>query len=240
MSMIFKFKEFDVLQAKNAQKVGTDSMVLGALSAQVAINVKSVLDIGCGTGVLGLMLLQKNQGAHLIAVDIQKENCREAQHNLTNAKFVETFEVIQNDVLNTHFNTSFDFIISNPPYFENALLSKSENRNGARHQNSLSIRELIGVVKRNLSPNGMFSVVYPSDLEEKVIRIAKESGLNLVNCIRSIHRDNFIRSFMFFAISNDQPDDPVFKVLKVREENGNYSKEYIRLTKDFHFTDLSK
>ena len=57
MAQDFQFKYFTISQNKSALKVGTDSMLLGALTS--AKNPKYALDLGAGTGVLSLMLCQK-------------------------------------------------------------------------------------------------------------------------------------------------------------------------------------
>ena len=53
MSNTFHFKQFSIEQNINSQKVGTDSMLLGAWTPG---KYERVLDIGTGTGILSLML----------------------------------------------------------------------------------------------------------------------------------------------------------------------------------------
>ena len=56
---VFKFKEFSIIQEKSAMKVGTDGVLLGCwVSCEKANNI---LDIGCGTGLITLMLAQRNK-----------------------------------------------------------------------------------------------------------------------------------------------------------------------------------
>ena len=55
---VFRFKHFDVKQANNPLKVGTDAMLLGAFIDATYKNLG--LDLGTGTGVLSLMVAQKN------------------------------------------------------------------------------------------------------------------------------------------------------------------------------------
>lgn len=136
--MIFRFKEFEVIQTNNAQKVGTDSMILGSWSAK-NISPKRVLDIGTGTGVLALMSAQNYQNALLDAVEVLESNFLEAKINFQNSKFNQRLTCHHKSILEFAPKYKFDLIISNPPYFENALLSKEESRNVARHTSSLSM-----------------------------------------------------------------------------------------------------
>ena len=66
MSRPFQFKQFTINQSTNSQKVGTDSMLLGAWTTG-AFN--RILDIGTGTGILALMMAQKNPMATITAIE---------------------------------------------------------------------------------------------------------------------------------------------------------------------------
>ena len=76
---VFRFKYFEVQQKNASMKVGFDAMILGALT-----EVKSqlnILDIGTGTGVLSLMLMQKNENSMITAIDIDEQNVQIAKNN---------------------------------------------------------------------------------------------------------------------------------------------------------------
>ena len=78
---LFKFKHFNVEQDKVAQRVGTDSMLLGSWAEPLAS--QRILDVGCGCGVLGLMMAQKTQacGAEVDMIDIDAAACEQAKGN---------------------------------------------------------------------------------------------------------------------------------------------------------------
>jgi tRNA1Val (adenine37-N6)-methyltransferase len=54
----FTFKQFEIQQSKNVFRVGTDGVLLGAL-ADVE-NASKVLEVGTGTGLISMMLAQRN------------------------------------------------------------------------------------------------------------------------------------------------------------------------------------
>ena len=66
----FKFKQFAVEQDDVAMKVGTDGVLLGAWAN--CDGAKRILDIGTGTGVIALMLAQRNSQAAIYAVEIDE------------------------------------------------------------------------------------------------------------------------------------------------------------------------
>jgi tRNA1Val (adenine37-N6)-methyltransferase len=72
----FRFKQFDIYHDKCAMKVGTDGVLLGAWCN--VNDAGSVLDIGTGSGLIAIMLAQRNHGCFIDAVEIDSESYRQA------------------------------------------------------------------------------------------------------------------------------------------------------------------
>ena len=72
---VFKLKEFDIKQTDNLQKMGSDTMLLGA---SVIGNYNTILDIGTGTGILALMMAQRNPKADISAMEPHVASFEEA------------------------------------------------------------------------------------------------------------------------------------------------------------------
>ena len=70
---VFRFKQFSVAHHKCAMKVNTDGVLLGAW--QDVSEARQILDIGTGTGVIALMMAQKNGSAEIHAIDIDEGAC---------------------------------------------------------------------------------------------------------------------------------------------------------------------
>ncbi|MDR3326615.1 MAG: methyltransferase [Prevotellaceae bacterium] len=150
MSNPFKFSQFSIKQEKSAMKVGTDGVLLGAWCE--VHNVKNALDIGCSTGLIALMVAQRNRNCSVDAVDIDKNSADEAKFNVGNSIFNSRICVYNSSI--QYFTQDcikrYDLIVSNPPYFVNSLKSPDASRSTARHNTDLTYNELFVCVKKLL------------------------------------------------------------------------------------------
>ena len=95
----------------------TEELVYLALDIIKRENIKSVLDIGCGSGIIPITIAKKTEGLHTYALDISKSALEMARKN---SKLLETdVEFLEADFLNSGLWSGLpkvDMIISNPPY----------------------------------------------------------------------------------------------------------------------------
>ena len=73
----------------------------------------SILDIGCGSGCIGLSLKKKLTNVNVTLLDISKEALEVSKENARNLNCDVTF--LESDMWN-NVNDKYDVIISNPPY----------------------------------------------------------------------------------------------------------------------------
>ena len=156
----FRFKQFTIHQDGSVMKVCTDSCVLGAWSAMHAGECQRILDIGTGTALLSLMLAQKSS-APIDAIEWDPEACAQARENIRDSPWPTQIQIIQADARTYRSPLSYDFIISNPPFFESDLWSPDDKKNLAKHGASLTLEALLGVIKTNLRPKGVFTILLP-------------------------------------------------------------------------------
>jgi tRNA1Val (adenine37-N6)-methyltransferase len=158
-------------------KVGTDAVLLSGWMP-VPDECKAILDIGSGCGVIALMLAQKTE-AKIIGIDIDEKSVKEAQNNAENSPWGDKVQFIHEKVQDFAQKTTqkFELIVSNPPFFENSLKSPDNSRNIARHNDTLSLQELIDAVDILLSINGRFGVILPTEPAEKLENLALEKKI---------------------------------------------------------------
>jgi tRNA1Val (adenine37-N6)-methyltransferase len=158
----FQFKKFSIQQDQCGMKVCTDSCVLGAWFAEKIPTYSTILDIGSGTGLQMLMLAQKSR-AKITGIEIDLPSCKQSKENIQESPWHDRLNICPGDVRNYKFPDRFDFIISNPPFFEGDLLSENSQDQVARHEISLNLEELLEVVKSNLDTGGSFGILLPAN-----------------------------------------------------------------------------
>ena len=79
------------------------------------LDVKNMLDLGTGSGCIGLSIAQALPAAHVTCTDISEQACALAQKNKDKNKIFNC-TVIQSDLFSNLENQIFDVIVSNPPY----------------------------------------------------------------------------------------------------------------------------
>lgn len=177
ISRPFRFKQFEIRQDRCAMKVGTDGVLIGAW-AEVS-GARAVLDAGCGTGLISLMVAQRNGESRIDAVEIDQDAAEQAKENVKRSAWAERINVVNVDVRQwcETVQTRYDLVISNPPYFSNSLGCPDEGRLKARHDESLSLEELAAGVSRVMSADGRFCVILPYREAERMVMTCEVEGL---------------------------------------------------------------
>jgi len=226
---VFKFKKFSIIQEKSAMKVGTDGVLLGCwISCEKANNI---LDIGCGTGLITLMLGQRSLNSNVIGIEIDKIASQEAQLNSSNSDWEERIEIKHTSLQQFTPQLNFDLIVSNPPFFPQN--KSQQSRDIARHANTLSFEELIGNAAKLLAEKGIFSVVIPKNSEEYFCKIAAVHNLycNRVCYIKGNETSQVKRVMMEFSFIKTVV---LTEHLTIETSRHNYTDKYIQLCKDFY------
>lgn len=225
----FHFQKFSILQSKEVFRVGTDGLLLGALSS--VNDVKNIIEVGTGTGLISLMLAQRNREAQITAMDIDENAVRLAKENFEKSPFSKNLEAIYQDYKTFNPSERFDLIVSNPPYFATNSSSKDL---WARQQIQLSFENLISKSASLLNPDGLLSVIIPSDSKAEFVELGLRNNLFLQ------------KEVVIFGIINSKPqrvvlefgykniEKPVTNELIIERAPRVYTDEYLELTKDFH------
>ena len=175
--MSFQFKKFTIKHSDNVFKFGTDAALL---ATWVEIdNDNNILEIGTGSGVITLILAQRNPSAKYVGIDISKDAIELANQNLSTYPIPILANFIHSSLQDFNSELLFDHIISNPPFFENGTKSPSELRNTTRHTDTLLLEELLFHSERLLSPSGKIDLIYPVRYLDDIKEACKSLDLHI-------------------------------------------------------------
>ena len=126
-------------------KVGTDGCLLGAWAG--VSGARRIADVGTGSGLVALMLAQRNTDARIDALDIDRDACLQAAENVSASPFAARIRVLRTDfrMYAAMAPPAYDLIVSNPPYFDESLKCPDAGRRMARHSDTLPMGELLSV-----------------------------------------------------------------------------------------------
>ena len=236
-------------------KVNTDGVLLGA-AMTIRPEDRCMLDIGTGTGTIALMAAQRAFGGEIPgqarndgedtreesgvimidAIDIDEPSATEAAMNFANSPWAECLHAhnVSLDAFAASDDQKYDLIFSNPPYFEDSLTAPDERKSTARHtSDGLSYRDIFEFAKERLTEDGRVAFVLPADQEAALCRYGRMCGLHLFRILRVRTVPRKAPSRIIAEFSRGRVDSVEDTILTIQNE-GQYTQEYLSLTKDFY------
>ena len=227
----FRFKQFTVWHDRCAMKVGTDGVLLGAWAGQ-----------GCPE-----MLAQRFPAAQVTGIDPDAAAAAQAAENFSASPWPQRLHSIHISLQEFCRGTTiagtaggpiprFDLIVSNPPFYDTSLTNPNPLRTTARHTGSLTHEELLLLSAGLLTPQGVFSLIVPSESEKSILRLAERSRLHLLRLTRVYTRASSGPRRILASFGRYQIPHPVEDTLMLTDAEGARSPEHKALTQDFYLT----
>ena len=214
-------------------KVGTDGVMLGAWTPLPPV-CRSIWDVGSGSGLIALMLAQRHGIADIQAIEIDSDAFGEMSQNLAASPWAERLHPVEGDICTMagHLPPP-DLIVSNPPFFANALAAPDAARNAARHEATLSFDSLIDIASRCLTPEGTLAMVSPADRREDIEWSAAVRRMNIARRtdIATVEGRQPSRT-LWLLTRRDLPT--IIDLQAIRTADGLYTPWYRTLTEDFY------
>ena len=217
-------------------KVCTDACIFGAYVAASLKDIVSekthVLDIGAGTGLLSLMIAQET-AAEVDAIEIGGSAFQQARENFEASPWKERLQVFHGDVTQFNFSKKYDQIISNPPFFADDLISDNEQSNQAKHDLSLTLKDLVKTVNVLLKEGGVFWILLPFHRLDYFVKEAGVTGLYPVQKLLIRHSKDHPYFRGILALSKNKTVNKK-KEFIIKTGNGIYTAAFIDLLGDYY------
>ena len=173
-----EYEGLKIIQNENGFCFGMDAVLLSDFAKEIKQG-SNVLDLGTGTGILGILLCKKTNLKTITGVEIQKDVYDMAKRSIKLNNLEDKFLVINEDIKNLDKKLelqSFDAIVTNPPYKKNSTGLKNDNEYKviSRHEVKCNLEDIIRVSSKLLKNNGKLYMVHrPERIKDIIINLEK-------------------------------------------------------------------
>lgn len=228
----FQFRQFRIDQDRCAMKVSTDACIQGAWTP-IRAGIRHVLDIGTGTGLLALMLAQRNPDLQIDALEMDAGAAAQAAENVVRSPFATQITVHHADARSFVAGQAYDLIICNPPFFKNSLHGPDAARNKARHDLTLQQEDLVVLLDRHLLPDGYASILWPAPEQVQWTLLAEQHGWSVAGELACKDREGMAVNRITGLFSR-QPQPFSFDKLILKNGEGQYTPAFRSLLQPFY------
>lgn len=189
-------------------------------------NIKGeLLDIGSGSGILGLLVAKEFEKLKLNQCEIQKMfQFFSKKNSLTNKIDSNLYEGSFSEI---QFDKRFDICASNPPFYHSDVIkSDNESLKIARYNDSLPLEEFIKKTASILNSEGKFFFCYDVKQINQILLLLNKYKFNL-EALQFVHpkvsKDATL--ILVYAKRNSKSLTKILKPLIVFDENNEFSLE---------------
>ena len=184
-------RDIKVYQNKNGYRFSVDALLL--YSFVNTRHAEKIIDLGAGSGIIGLLLAKKYAAAEVSLLELQESLCRLAKKNIELNGLQERVGVIRADIKNIAElpgPRSYEIAVSNPPFRkqESGRLSVGEEKAVARHEIRLGLSELVDSASYLLKAKGRFFMIFHPERILELIDTLRQKRLEPKR-VRFVHND---------------------------------------------------
>ncbi|MBM4386129.1 MAG: methyltransferase [Deltaproteobacteria bacterium] len=214
-----------VCQPVEGYRMNLDPVLLAAHIAH--LRAENTLDVGCGCGILGVLMLKSGACAKYTGIEIQPELAECAEKTISENRLQAA--VIKGDIREFRKlfkHGEFDLIISNPPFYKKGggRINPHESKARARHEIDLTANELFAAVKYLMSKNGRAFILYNAERTREIDLAINDAGLG-ISSLRFIHpfAGRRAESVIFEIVHSRARELRIEPPFVVYESEGKYS-----------------
>lgn len=222
-------RDVKLYQRKDGYRFSVDALLLYSF-----VNVKYVkdaVDLGTGSGVIGLLLARKYPGARVLLVELQQTLYRLAKRNVELNGLGDRVSAVLRDISSlpgVYPAMSYDLAVSNPPFRKptSGRLSLGEERAVARHELRLRLPELAKSASHLLRARGRFFMIYHPERVIEMIGTLRAEHLEPKR-IRFVHNDidSVSKMVLVEAVKGGKAGLKVERPLLLYRKDGSYTAE---------------
>lgn len=169
-----------IIQSRNAYRFSEDS-VLFADFVEVSPD-ESLLDLGTGSGILPLLIIQKEESLNITGIEIHQKLADMARRSIKYNNLEEKITIVHGDLREADKlfpADKWDKLITNPPYFraDEGRISPNNSVAIAKHEVECTLADILKATCLLLKPGGSFYIVYTYQRLDELVSLCRETGL---------------------------------------------------------------
>lgn len=229
-----QLNDLKIIQNRSGFCYGIDSVLLSDFAKEIPSN-STVLDLGTGTGILGILLCGKTNLSKVYGIEIQEDVCEMAKRSIILNHLENRFEIInQNvkDLKDVFAENTFDAIVSNPPYKKenSGLKNESETKLISRHEVTASLEDFVSVSSKLLKNNCSLYIVHRPERLSDLFYLLRKYNLEPKK-LRLVHSYSHSKPKLILvkATKNAKSFLNIEKPLIIYHQDGSYTEEILQI-----------
>ena len=232
-----------IIQNKDWFCFGMDSVLLSDFAKEIKEGSRCV-DLGTGTGILGILLCAKTNLSEIVGIEVQKEVANMAKRSIKlnnlenrfkilniNVKEIIEKKIIIKDNIQLEKN-SFDYVITNPPYkkINTGKINENENKKISKHEYLANLDDFIETTNYLLKDKGTLYLVHRPDRLVDIIEKLRNKKIEIKEMKFIYPKVNSEPNLVLIkAIKNARPFLKILKPIYIYDDKGNYTNEILKI-----------
>lgn len=156
---------YKILQDSERFQFGIDAVLLADYASKSLKEKESVIDLGTGTGIIPLLMVNKCKTAAFTGLEVQKESAEMAARSVAMNELEGRINIVNGDLKMTDklFDKhSFNIVTCNPPYMIDAHGRNNEQDalTIARHEVLCTLEDVVTAADYLLASHGSFFMIH--------------------------------------------------------------------------------
>jgi len=210
---------------------GIDAVLLANYAAKFIKPSYSVIDLGCGNGIIPVLLTAKSKSDQIYGLEINKSSVNLAKENVDFNNLQTRVKIIEGDIRSIPQElreSQFDIALSNPPYIQNkdGAANKNENIASAKHEVHCTLDDVIGCAARLLRNGGTFVMIHRTQRLSEILHRMQHYHIEPKELIMIYpNEEKKSNLFLLKGIKGANSWIDVLPPIYVHDQNGNYTQQ---------------
>ncbi|GAB4488323.1 MAG: methyltransferase [Thermodesulfovibrionales bacterium] len=226
-------RDVRVYQYVDGYRFSVDALLLYAFVQMK--DARTIVDLGAGSGIIGLLLARKYPKADVLLVELQEQLFLLASKSIRHNGLEDRVRAVNADIRGIRQRlepSSADLVVSNPPYRSagTGRLSVGDEKAIARHELSVRLEDVVDAAAFVLKGKGRFAMIYLPERLIEVFELLRSRGLEPKR-IRFVHNkiSSVSKIVLVESVRDGRPGLRVERPLYLYGDNGEYTPEVLEM-----------